>query len=191
MEYQTFHNGLIRSCYRNSASRCELFALYDGCGISNRQHQAASCTGSHASPCHGDNDAGVLSTQSSPVLSIRDEDEGYQTPSSFSNSRSMSASPEQTATCDEIETGHTDRTPRAPIIRPILAPLHEFDPSCPNPCILSSSKLDHTFSHLRLCFSSETSSIQAAVSTPGQTPTDASARTTPQRNGEKNGCLVQ
>jgi hypothetical protein len=182
----------MQSVHRNSPSRCELFALYDGCGISIRQHQAASFAGLHMSPCQSDNDTGMVSIQNSPLLSIRDEDEGYNTPCPHSDSRGASASPEQHAICHGMHTANIDITPRAPTIRPLIAPLHDFDTNCdPNPCNLSRSKLDDTFSHLRLCFNYDTNSIQAAVSTPEQTPTAASAQTTPQKNSEKNGCLVQ
>jgi hypothetical protein len=183
----------MRNEYRISPSRCELLALYDGRGISNKQNQPVSLVRSHSSPCHGDNHAQSLSDQGSPVLSIRGENEGYHTPPPDAYSHGPSASPEQNAmSCSDMGSGCIYRTPRAPSIRPIEAPLLEFDDcTCRfDPCILSKAKLDHTFSHLRLCFNNDCSSIQTTVSASGQIPTVASARTTPKKVG-KGGCLMQ
>jgi hypothetical protein len=166
--------------------------LYDGRGISNRQNQPTSFVSLHFSPCHGGNHARPLSDQNSPVLSIRDEDEIYQTPSPDAHFRGASASPEHITDCHEFEACHSYRTPRAPSIRPIDAPLLELDDCAGSldSCILTKAKLDHTFSHLRLCFNNDFNSIQTEASASGQITTAASTRTTPKKIG-KSACVMQ
>jgi hypothetical protein len=123
------------------------------------------------------------------VLSINADDDGYQTPSPESDSQSESASPELNEACSPKEFDRIDRTPRAPSLRSIAAPLHQSIPDCG---LTPKSKLDHTFSHLRLCFNSESDATETSLFLPasGQTPTTASAQATPTKNRNKV-CLIQ
>jgi hypothetical protein len=140
-----------------------------------------------------------MSAQSSPVLSIKDldesktppsysdsiagDDEGYQTSPSDCSYEGASASPE----LNSVEVERTDSTPRAPSLRSIAAPLQQFIPEC---VLTPKSKLDHTLSHLRLCFSNESESSQTALPATGEILTAASAQATPTKN-TNHACLVQ
>ena len=144
-----------------------------------------------------------MSAHSSPVLSIKDldegetppsysdsiagDDEGYQTSPSDCSYEGASASPELNSLMHGMEAKRTDNTPRAPSLRSIAAPIQQFIPDC---VLTPKSKLDHTLSHLRLCFSNESDATQTALPATGKNLTTASAQATPTKN-RNNACLVQ
>jgi hypothetical protein len=165
-------------------------ALYDGFANSNKLHQAASHVRSHLQPVYHDHQAQLPSGECSPVLSIDDAEKGYLTPDA--DSLGMSESSETHDACSEMEYGHIDKTPRAPSIRPVQARMLDFNFDCRLDSVdFSKSKLDDTFSHLRLCFNPYCDSIKPAVLPGEQKQTvSPSSQATPKKGAAQN-CLVQ
>ncbi len=179
-----------RICCSNSPSKCELLALYDGFANSNKPHLAASNVRSHQRPACRDRQSQSPCGENSPVLSINYAEEGYVTPDA--DSLGMSESPEIHDACSEMEYGLIDKTPRAPSIRPIQAPLQNFEFDCRIDMVnLSKSKLDHTFSHLKLCFNPDCDTTETAVLPANQQSTVSPSLQTTPKKGAANKCLVQ
>lgn len=188
-----------RRSQRNSQS-VELFALYDPYGNANK-HDASS-ERSTSSSLRDDKDSQLTDLQNlSPILSINGDYEGYQTPSfspdddsQNSDLHRMSVSPDHVVS-NEMEIHQLYETPRAPLIRPVASPFDHFDfglDLCHH-----RSRVDSTFTHLKLCFNKE---IETTFLPPEQpnpsyvhantTAAAASAQATPKRH-EKNGCVLQ
>jgi hypothetical protein len=132
-----------------------------------------------------DEDDLPASYDSSPVISIQADSEGYRTPSPASGLQCLSVSSESKV---------SELTPQRPFLRPLETPVHEFGADGLDLC-LSKSRLDQTFSHLRICFNSDTiledKQTMSTLSPPHVQVQVASSAQSAQEKFGKNICVLQ